>query len=376
MKGVSTMNRPILASIHIEAFKHNLNRVRTLAPDAQIWSVVKAAGYGHRLESVLEGLVDTDGFALLDLRDAHWLRTQGWQGRILLLEGLFDASELTEALALDCDLVVHCQEQVALLEAFAAHSGHAIQIFLKMNSGMNRLGFAPTIYRDMYHRLHALGHQVHHMTHFANADAIDQKPTVGEQMDCFSKAVEGLSGKTSLANSAAILWHRNALGDWIRPGIMLYGLSPTGLHADIAHTNLEPVMSLTSEIIDIQHVAAGDHVGYGGRFTVPEAMRIGVIACGYADGYPRHAPDGTPVWVQAEGADSSNHAGVICPIAGRVSMDMITIDLRNAPHARIGSRVEMWGQNVPADTVAELAGTIGYELVCALAPRVPVELIR
>jgi alanine racemase len=370
MKGVSTMNRPILASIHIEAFKHNLNRVRTLAPGAQIWSVVKAAGYGHRLESILDGLSETDGFALLDLRDAHWLRAQGWQGRILLLEGLFNADELTEALALDCDLVVHCQEQVALLEAFAAHSGHVVQIFLKLNSGMNRLGFAPTIYRDMYHRLHTLGHQVNHMTHFANADAIDQKPTVGEQMDCFSKAVEGLPGKTSLANSAAILWHRTALGDWIRPGIMLYGLSPTGMHADIEHAHLEPVMSLTSEIIDIQYLAPGEHVGYGGRFRAPEAMRIGVIACGYADGYPRHAPDGTPVWVETDSA------GAICPIAGRVSMDMITVDLRNAPNAQIGSKVELWGQKVSADTVAAAAGTIGYELICALAPRVPVELIR
>jgi alanine racemase len=191
-------------------------------------------------------------------------------------------------------------------------------------------------------------------------------------MDCFSKAVEGLSGKTSLANSAAILWHRTALGDWVRPGIMLYGLSPTGMHADIEHAHLEPVMSLTSEIIDIQLLAPGEHVGYGGRFTALEAMRIGVIACGYADGYPRHAPDGTPVWVENGGGG----AGAICPIAGRVSMDMITVDLRHAPNAQIGSKVELWGQKVPADTVAAAAGTTGYELICALAPRVPVELIR
>jgi alanine racemase len=370
MKGVSIMNRPILASIHIEAFRHNLARVRALAPEAKIWSVVKAAAYGHRLESILEGLSQTDGFALLDLRDARWLRNQGWQGRILLLEGLFEPEELAEAVSLDCDLVVHCQEQVVLLERLAQHSSHAFQVFLKLNSGMNRLGFSPTTYRDMYHRLHALGHQVNHMTHFANADAIDQKPTVGEQMDCFTTATDGLAGETCLANSAAILWHRTALGDWVRPGIMLYGLSPTGIHADIEHAHLQPVMSLTSEIIDIQHLAAGEHVGYGGRFTAPEAMRIGVIACGYADGYPRHAPDGTPVWVE------SGSAGAICPIAGRVSMDMITIDLRNAPDAQIGSKVELWGQKVPADTVAAAAGTIGYELICALAPRVPVELIR
>lgn len=370
------MNRPILASIHIEAFRHNLARVRALAPEAQIWSVVKAAAYGHRLSSILEGLNETDGFALLDLRDAHWLRNEGWKGRILMLEGLFQADELAEASSLDCDLVVHCQEQVALLERLAEHSGYSFQVFLKLNSGMNRLGFSPTTYRDMYHRLHVLGHRVNHMTHFANADAVDQKPSVGEQMDCFSEAIEGLAGKTCLANSAAILWHRTALGDWVRPGIMLYGLSPTGVYGDIQHAHLEPVMSLTSEIIDIQHLAAGDHVGYGGRFTAPEAMRVGVIACGYADGYPRHAPDGTPVWVRADAAGSTQEAGVICPIAGRVSMDMITIDLRQAPHAQIGSKVELWGHHVPADAVAAAAGTIGYELICALAPRVPVELIR
>ena len=149
MKGVSDMNRPILASIHIEAFRHNLARVRALAPEAKTWSVVKAAAYGHRLESILEGLKETDGFALLDLRDAQWLRNQGWQGRILLLEGLFEPEELAQAVSLDCDLVVHCQEQVVLLERLAQHSSHAFQVFLKLNSGMNRLGFSPTTYRDM-----------------------------------------------------------------------------------------------------------------------------------------------------------------------------------------------------------------------------------
>ena len=373
MKGVSVMNRPILASIHIEAFRHNLNRVRELAPDAQVWSVIKAGAYGHRLESALEGLGATDGFALLDLRDAQWLREHGWQGRILLLEGLFQAEELQQAIALDCDLVVHCQEQVRLLEVLAEHSSHTFSVYLKLNSGMNRLGFAPTIYREMFHRLHGLGHHVHHMTHFANADEADRKPTVGEQMDCFSEVTGGLTGKTCLANSAAILWHRTSLGDWVRPGIMLYGLSPTGRFDDIAHANLKPVMQLQSEIIEIQELTVGDRVGYGGRFAAPEPMRIGVIACGYADGYPRHAKDGTPIWI-ADGTFSEG--GSICPLVGRVSMDMITVDLRRAPHARIGSRVELWGTRVPVDDVAAAADTIGYELICAVAPRVPIALLR
>lgn len=366
------MNRPILASIHIEAFRHNLDRVRELAPGAGVWSVIKAGAYGHRLESVLEGLGATDGFALLDLRDAQWLRSQGWQGRILMLEGLFQADELNEAIALDCDLVVHCEEQVNLLESLATHSAHVFSVYLKLNSGMNRLGFAPKVYREMFHRLHGLGHQIQHMTHFANADDVTRSPTVGEQMDCFSVVTEGLHGKTCLANSAAILWHRTSLGDWVRPGIMLYGLSPTGQSRDIAHANLKPVMQLHSEIIDIQDLAAGDRVGYGGRFVAPEPMRIGVIACGYADGYPRHARDGTPIWIEDRSLPAG---GVICPLAGRVSMDMITVDLRKAPNARIGSKVELWGGRVAADDVAMAADTIGYELICAVAPRVPIAVL-
>jgi len=207
-----------------------------------------------------------------------------------------------------------------------------------MNTGMNRLGFKPNAYRTAFHRLHAAGYRIHHMTHFANADQIDRLPSVGGQLDLFQQTIEGLEAPSSLANSAAILWHRNALGDWVRPGIMLYGASPTGIYADIEHANLQAVMQLHSEIIDIQELQAGDRIGYGGRYEATEAMRVGVVACGYADGYPRHAKDGTPVWV-----GNSKSDGVICPVVGRVSMDMLTIDLRNAPHAKIGSVVELWG---------------------------------
>ena len=366
----SLINRPILASIHTDAFQHNLSRVRELAPESKIWAVIKARAYGHCLEAALKGLESTDGFALLDMQDAVWLREQGWQGRILLLEGLFHENELGLAQELHCDLVVHCEAQIEWLERHADNVHKPVSVFLKMNTGMNRLGLKPTAYRTAFHRLHAAGYRMHHMTHFANADQIDRKPTVDSQLELFHQTVDGLDGPTSLANSAAILWHRNALGDWVRPGIMLYGASPTGLFADIEHAHLKAVMQLHSEIIDIQELQAGDRIGYGGRYEAPEAMRVGIVACGYADGYPRHAKDGTPVWVRD---DKTGH-GNICPIVGRVSMDMLTVDLRNSPNAKIGSAVELWGDKVPVDQVAQMSDTIGYELLCAVAPRVPVAI--
>jgi alanine racemase len=365
------INRPILASIDTQAFAHNLGRVRELAPESKIWAVIKARSYGHSFEAALKGLGSTDGFALLDIQDAVWLREHGWQGRILLLEGLFHENELDLAQELHCDLVVHCDAQVDWLERYAIKVRKPINVFLKMNTGMNRLGFKPESYRTVFHRLHAAGYRIHHMTHFANADQVNQDPTVGSQLEVFNQTRQGLEGSTSLANSAAILWHRNALGDWVRPGIMLYGVSPTGLYADIAHAHLKPVMQLRSEIIDIQDLQRGNRIGYGGRYCAPEDMRIGIIACGYADGYPRQAKDGTPVWV---GNSEGSGEGVICPIVGRVSMDMLTIDLRNAPHAKIGSVVELWGSKVPVDEVARMSDTIGYELLCAVAPRVPVAI--
>ena len=362
------INRPILASIHTSAFQHNLSRVRELAPESKIWSVIKARVYGHGFDAALKGLASTDGFALLDIQDAAWLRGHGWQGRILLLEGFFHENELGLAEDLVCDLVVHCDAQVEWLERYKVKNHKPFNVFLKMNTGMNRLGFKPDAYRMAFHRLHSAGYRMHHMTHFANADQVDRLPSVGSQQELFNQTIEGLEGATSLANSAAILWHRNALGDWVRPGIMLYGASPTGLYEDIVHANLQAVMQLHSEIIDIQDLQKGDRIGYGGRYEAPEAMRVGIVACGYADGYPRHAKDGTPVWVA-----NGNH-GVTCPLVGRVSMDMLAIDLRKAPEVKIGSVVQLWGDKVPVDVVAQMSDTIGYELLCALAPRVPVEI--
>ncbi|HAT39940.1 MAG TPA: alanine racemase, partial [Polynucleobacter sp.] len=287
---------------------------------------------------------------------------------ILLLEGFFHANELSLAEELSCDLVVHCDAQVDWLEQFKGKNHKPFNIFLKMNTGMNRLGFKPEAYRVAFHRLHAAGYHMHHMTHFANAAQLERLPTVGAQQELFNETIAGLEGATSLANSAAILWHRNALGDWVRPGIMLYGASPTGLHADIEHANLQAVMRFHSEIIDIQDLQKGDRIGYGSRYEAPEDMRVGIVACGYADGYPRHAKDGTPVWV------ANGDQGIVCPLVGRVSMDMLTIDLRNTPQVTIGSHVQLWGDKVPVDDVAQMSDTIGYELLCAIAPRVPVAI--
>ena len=316
----SLINRPILASIHTQAFQHNLSRVRQLAPESKIWAVIKARAYGHGFAAALKGLSSTDGFALLDIQDAVWLREQGWQGRILLLEGLFHENELDLAQELHCDLVAHCETQVDWLERYAKNVHKTMSVFLKMNTGMNRLGFKPNAYRTAFHRLHAAGYRMHHMTHFANADQIDRLPSVGGQLDLFEQTIEGLQAPTSLANSAAILWHRNALGDWVRPGIMLYGCSPFPEQSAQA-IGVRPVMTLCSGVIAVQSVAPGARVGYSGTFVAPRAMRIGVVACGYADGYPRHAPGGTPILVNGRRTQT----------LGRVSMDMLFVDLDDLP---------------------------------------------
>jgi alanine racemase len=341
-------------------------------PRSKIWAVVKANAYGHGLDLVNAGLAEADGLALLDLSEASKLREQGWVKPILLLEGLFGEEDIFTAMDLSCDCVVHNLDQIDWLERVSEARQPSkpvlMKVFLKLNTGMNRLGFRPDIYREAFHRLHLAGYQVSHMTHFANADYVDRQPSVDLQLEVFNQAIEGLPGETSLSNSAAILWHHHVVRpDWVRPGIMLYGASPSGKYEDIEHAKLQPVMSLRTEIIAIQHLEAGDAVGYGSRYRTDVPIRIAVLACGYADGYPRHAPDGTPVWVAGPRGIED---GKICPISGQVSMDMITIDVTDMPNAAVGTAVEMWGEYLPIDRVAQAAGTIGYELLCAIAPRV------
>ena len=364
------LSRPIYAHIHTDALAHNLERVRQLVPGSKVWAVVKANAYGHGLEAALKGLASTDGFALLDLAEAEVLRKQGWKGPILLLEGLFKQEDVFLAQDLQCDCVVHDHNQVSWLEDLSeANSSQPLpKVFLKMNTGMNRLGFKPEAYREVYHRLHAAKYSITHMTHFANADYIDKTPSVDQQAELFHLSTEGLAGEKSLSNSAAILWHHHVIySDWVRPGIMMYGASPSGRHDDIQDSQLQAAMSLRSEVIGIQHLNAGDAVGYGSRYRTDVPIRIAIIACGYADGYPRHAPDGTPVWVAGPQGLAD---GKVCLMTGQVSMDMITIDVTDMPHVQVGTPVELWGQHLPVDQVAQPAGTIGYELLCAVAPRV------
>lgn len=353
------MPRPLSATIHTAALANNLAVARRHAPKSKIWAVVKANAYGHGLSRAFPGLRATDGFGLLDLDEAVKLRELGWAGPILLLEGFFRSTDIDVVDRYSLTTAVHCDEQLRMLEM--ARLSKPVNIQLKMNSGMNRLGYTPERFRAAWERARAVQGvgQITLMSHFSDADG---PRGIGHQMEAFERGAEGIAGARSLANSAATLWHPDAHFDWVRPGIIMYGASPSGKTSDIADTGLRPAMTLGSELIGVQTLAAGQTVGYGSHFSAHGPMRIGVVACGYADGYPRTAPEGTPVVVD----------GVMTRVIGRVSMDMLTVDLTPVPGAGIGTRVELWGEKLPIDDVAAACGTIGYELMCAVAPRVPV----
>ncbi|RJG06021.1 alanine racemase [Noviherbaspirillum cavernae] len=353
------MPRPITAAIDLAAMRHNLAVAKNRAPGARVWAVVKANAYGHGLERGMRGFSEADGLALIEVEGAVSLREMGWKKPILLLEGFFEFADLNVVAEHDVQVAVHCDEQIAMIER--ARLAMPIDVHLKMNSGMNRLGFKPDVYRDAYARLRNIPavRSLTLMTHFANADDTDNPGLpLAEQIRRFQAGAAGLTDERSLFNSAADLMPPDVHTDWVRPGIMLYGGTPGGKSAE--EFGLRPAMTLTSEIIGVQSVESGDALGYGSRFIAGKPMKIGVVACGYADGYPRHAPNGTPVIVE----------GRRTQIVGRVSMDMITVDLSDIPGAAIGSKVILWGEGLPIDEVANAAGTIGYELMCALAPRV------
>ncbi len=360
--------RPIVASISQSALRHNLAVVKQLAPRSKVMAVVKANGYGHGLLNVAQGLVDADGFAVLGMSEAVMLRHAGFKQTILLLEGVFCADELHEAVHYDVDVVVHCQPQLQML--LNAMLDKPLQVHLKMNTGMNRLGFNPEEFLDAFNALKACRNiaGITLMTHFATAD---KDPGVDTPLSLFKNTITGLKQPVSLANSAAILRYPNTHADWVRPGIMLYGASTvSGVPA--ADFGLKPVMRFSSEIIAVQTIKAGDGLGYGHRFIADKTMRIGVVACGYADGYPRHAglvdglSHGAPIAV----------CGKVTTTLGRVSMDMLFCDLTDIAEANIGSPVELWGQQVPVDAVAEASGTVGYELLCAVSSRVTIKVVE
>jgi alanine racemase len=370
----SAMPRPIEALVHRDALAANLAVARAAAAGAKVWAVVKADAYGHGIANVYPALQGADGFALLDIAEAERIRELGWRGPILLLEGAFDGRDLETCARLHLWHVVHCNAQIDLLAALKTDRPQ--HVFLKMNSGMNRLGFAAESLRAAWLRLDALAQvgAITLMTHLADADAADEM-SVAPALAAFEAATRDLPGDRSIANSAATLRIGARLAAagaaWVRPGILLYGSSPDHPLHSAADWGLAPAMTLRTRLIATQTLAPGATIGYGSSFRAERAMRIGVAACGYADGYPRVAPGGnergTPVLVD----------GVRTRIVGRVSMDMITVDLSGIAGAAIGSEVVLWGRAtngmvLPIDEVAAAAGTVGYELMCARAPRVPV----
>ncbi len=352
------MPRPIAATIDLSALAHNLEVARAHAPHAKLFAVIKANAYGHGLLRAAQALRAADGFAVVEFDAAVRLREAGFAQRILLLEGFFDEREMVEGAARKIATVVHRPGQIAMLGGLS--SGSRLDVLLKINSGMNRLGFAPEAAGSAYAELQqcpAVG-KVTLMTHFADAD---DARGVDWQMEIFERAAAGIAAPRSLANSAATLRYPHTHFDWVRPGIMLYGSSPFA-EVSAARLELRAAMTLRSEIIGICELKPGDTVGYGGMFRAERPMRIGIVACGYADGYPRHAPNGTPLLV------GDRLSGTV----GRVSMDKLCVDISAVPGAGVGTPVVLWGEGNPVDDVAQAAGTVGYELLCALAARVPV----
>ncbi len=351
------MPRPILARIDQNALEHNFQIARR-ATSARIMAVIKANGYGHGLLRVAQALSGADGFALLDIRDAIALRQAGYRQTILLLEGFFGVEELEQVAEYDLACVIHSEWQIRCLDAYPRRA--TLDIWLKVNSGMHRLGFSPLDVAMAMEvlRSHRAVREITLMTHFANAD--DERG-VSAQFETYNRIAANYRVTRSLANSAALLRYPETHGDWVRPGLMLYGASPFS-EVSAAQLGLKPAMTLKSRIIAIQHLERGDEVGYSGKYRADRTMRIGIVACGYADGYPRHAKNGAPVLVD----------GNRTQLLGRVSMDMLCVDLTALHEADTESTVTLWGKEMPIEEVAMAADTISYELMCALTQRVPI----
>jgi alanine racemase len=363
------MTRPIRAEISLSALAHNYAVAKRTAPKSKVFAVVKANAYGHGLSRAAKALKHADGFATLELDSAIALRKLGIEAPILMLEGFFGEREI-EVLS-NYRLATAIRDVETAKQLAAASIPHPLDVFLKFNTGMNRLGIAGpmTGFAIELAATHKNFNDVTLMTHFATADGEQgiawQMARYGEIVNQAKPILAKKGFSQSVANSAALIRFQRTHLDWVRPGIMLYGSSPLA-DRTAAELDLKPVMTLRSEIIGVQTLTKGEVVGYGASFTAQKKMRIGIVACGYADGYPRSAPGtnthGTPVMV----------SGVRTRTIGRVSMDMLAVDLTDIPHAKVGASVCLWGEQLPADEVAAAAGTVAYELFCALAPRVPV----
>ncbi|MGO9801931.1 MAG: alanine racemase [Steroidobacteraceae bacterium] len=357
------MSRLIRAVIETRALRHNLNTIRERARRARIMAVVKANAYGHGLVPTALSLADADAFAVARLEEGLALRAAGITQPIVLLEGVFTAEQLLEAARHGFDLVVHDALQVELLEEMSG--AHRFVLWIKIDTGMNRLGLPPREFAaalERVRRLQPAPLEIRLLTHLACADERDDRMT-GEQLARFREATRGLDYSVSIANSAGIFGNARVSGDWVRPGLALYGASPFA-DSSAAQLGLTPVMSLESSVIAVRRVAAGETVGYGAAWKAPRDSAIAIVAAGYGDGLPRNLPGGTPLLV----------AGARAPLVGRVSMDMIAADVTGLPDVHVGTPAVLWGAGLPVEEIARHAGTIPYELLCSVSQRVPLEL--
>jgi alanine racemase len=353
----------IRAVIDTGALRHNLQRARAAAPDARVMSVIKANAYGHGLVPAAKALAGTDGYAVARLEEGLALRAAGLEQRVLLLEGVFRAEQLDVALQYGFDLMVHSAEQLQILEQRGRCAG--LRAWLKIDTGMNRLGFRVDEFADAHARLLRLVAAADPpvlVTHLANADDRTDPLTV-RQLRAFDDVTRGIAGERSIANSAALLGWPAARGEWVRPGLILYGATPfPGGRAE--DFGLRPAMTLQSEVIAVREVQPGETVGYGAEWRAARDSRIAIVAAGYGDGYPRSTPSGSPVAVNGHRA----------PLVGRVSMDMIAVDVTELPAVAPGDSAVLWGEQVPVEEVARSAGTIPYELLCGVSQRVQLEV--
>jgi len=358
------VTRLIRARIESAALRANLQAIRARAPGSRVMAVIKANAYGHGLVPTALALADADAFAVARLEEAVALRDAGSKRRIVLLEGVLNAAQLAQAAQLELDLVVHQPLQIALLEAY--RGPQPFPLWLKVDTGMNRLGFRPQEFRAAWERLRNLRPaplQLRVLTHLACADEADGSYTA-EQLARLQPLIAGLDVELSIANSAAILAQPSTHAAWVRPGLALYGISPFAERRG-AQLGLRAAMTLESTVIAVREVAPGERVGYGGMWRAQRPSRLAIVAAGYGDGLPRSIPNGAPVLI----------GGHRAPLAGRVSMDMIAVDITELPPVSVGDRVELWGTRLAVEEIAAAAGTVAYELLCGVSQRVPIELV-
>ncbi len=359
------MSRIATATINLDALKHNLEVARAAAPQSSIMAVIKADAYGHGMIRVAQAIAnDADALAVASINEAIQLRAAGIKAPVTILEGFNTVEDLQRIAEHHLDVVVHHSSQLGLFTL--AKDIQALTVWLKIDTGMHRLGFKPDDVIDVIKTLQTFPfiQDLKLMTHFANADDRDH-PQTQAQTELFTEIAGKTTCETSLANSAAILGHPASHTEWVRPGIMLYGVNPfiDGKELDVF---LQPVMTLKSALISIQELKQGDTIGYGSSYTCPEDMRVGIVSIGYGDGYPRHAPSGTPVLLNGQRVE----------LVGRVSMDMIMVDLRTQSEAQIGDEAILWGEGLHVEEIAQHAGTIGYELLCGVTRRVQFSYIE